>query len=449
MATIKADVWSNNRGLSRLDRQAMGVTLPAVELNGQSEAILILSDSTGREPSLTGGCFYAAAQQIAAKYPNMPVVVQGWDPTAQAYLGKTNLNASAVERHLLMLAPDATARTRSLANADIGSWTDLDLRLDLATDDWTPAATASLCGQWGSAGTYGHRLRLLSTGGLRYEWSNDATAINTVNSTATLGFADGARRMIRVTHDVDNGAAGNTVTFWHKLHTEDTWTQLGSPVVTAGTTTIARPAARQFEIGGTGSTSVVAGKYYGIEYMNGINGGFVSPQPIETWQGNENVTVNAGVPTLYVFVGAQGGAALDAADDAASSFVEAARWPKMVPILMCPTDMVLNTGHNEQDKNAAWAAELDSYLTAARARNPFATFWYMNQNPRLDVIGPVHSHRIRQGEAWARRNGVGVIDTYTAWLKTGDVTPLLQGDLLHPDADGVVVSAAAIFKALA
>ena len=280
-------------------------------------------------------------------------------------------------------------------------------------------------------------------------WSNNSTAQLTANSTATLGFTDGQRRMLRVTHDVDNGTAGNTVTFWHKLPGDAVWTQLGAPVVTAGTTLIARPAAREFEVGGTGSQVVLPGKYYSIVYRNGIAGGFVSPQPIETWQGNENKTVSAGAPTLYVFIGAQGGAALDAQDDVISSFIEAARWPKMVPIFMCPTDQILNTGHNEQDKNAAWAAELDNYLTAARSRNPFASFWYCNQNPRLDVVGPVHALRIRQGTAWAERNGVGLIDTYNEWLKTGDVTPLLQSDLLHPDQDGAALSANVTFKVLA
>lgn len=431
-------------GLARSNRAALDIVLANPRLHGRSQAILFLSDSTGREPSLVEGFLYLFAQRCAADNAALPVIVQAWDPTNQVYGGKTNLNPAAEDRHLLMLAPDATAQTRSLTNAEIGTWTDLDLRLDIAADDWTPSATASLCGQWGGAGTYGHRLRLLSTGGLRYEWSNDGTAINTANSTATLGFADGARRMIRVTHDINNGASGNTVTFWHKTPEADTWTQLGSPVVTAGVTTIARPSARQFELGGTGSTSIVPGKYYGIEYLDNINGGYVSPQPVECWRGNEDKTVTAGAPTLYVFIGAQGGAALNAANNTNSGFLEAARWPKMVPLFQCISAMVLNTGHNEQDNGAAWLAQLDTWLTAARLRQPTSTMWLMNQQPRLDAVAPVHARRMGLSEAWARRNGIGLIDSYDYWCRQPNIAGLLQGDRLHPNAAGAQISADAV-----
>ncbi len=390
-------------GLARSNRAALAINLAMPSQHGCSQVLIFHSDSTGREPSVIEGFPYIFAQrcaQVDVDYPDYaqvpPVVVQAWDPTNQVYGGKVNLNPAAEERHLLMLAGDGTARTRSLNNSEIGAFTDLDLIVDVALDTYTPAATTTVIAQWGSAGTLGHRLRITSGGNLSYQRSSDGTTQSaSIVSTAALVLAGGTRRMLRVADDVDNGAGGNTVTFYHKAPSDDAWTQLGAPVVTTGTTSIFRPAARAFEVGGQGASTVYPGKYYGVEYRSGINGGFVSPQPIECWRGNEDKTVTGGEPTLYIFIGAQGGAGLNpTAGTATSGMLEVARWPKMVPLVDCMCTYVLNTGHNEIDNGPVWTALLDTWLAAERARLPHATVWVMTQSPRLNAQAPTHSRRM-------------------------------------------------------
>jgi len=441
-----SDAWSQKRALAvpaltELSRlSASTSTLPFQGYAG----FLIISDSTGREPSETTAWPYLTAQALAAKYQSSAVIAHIWDSTAQQYGPRVNLSPTLTERHLVMRTADGTARTRTTLNSLIAAFTDLDLIVDMAADTWTPAATTSIMGQWGSSGTYGHRLQLLSTGGIRYMWSADGTVQNTANSTAVLGLAPGQRRMIRVTHDVDNGAVGNTVTFYHKAPEDTAWTQLGTPVTAAGVTTINRPSARDFELGGVGggstSTANVPGKYFRAIYRTGIDGGFANPQPIETWVGNEDKTTSEGAPTIYVFIGAQAGAGIAPLNTATSGFLDATRFPKMVPSFTGPLTVLLNTGHNEQTDGAAWGGSLDTWLAAMKARLPFASFAVITQNPRTDTIATRHRQRIGASIGWATRNGLSLIDTYSAYLRDArGVAALLQVDGYHPNADGAEV----------
>ena len=85
-------------------------------------------------------------------------------------------------------------------------------------------------------------------------------------------------RALRVTLDVDNGAAGHTVTWYTSTTIGGTWTQLGSPVVTAGTTSIKTNDA-PLRVGGNpfdGTVIPLPGKIYAFQLRNGINGTIVA-----------------------------------------------------------------------------------------------------------------------------------------------------------------------------
>lgn len=440
-----ANKWAYGRAIDNTAVvRAMALGDGAAAAYTGSQAILIMSDSTGVEPDASHNWPWLMAGELVRKHPDMAIIQHVWDANAQDYGPAINRSGND-PRHLVMAASDGTARTRSLDNALVGAFADLDLAVDIALDDWTPGTSTSIAGQWGSSGTYGHRLQLLSTGGLRYQWTTDGTTQVTANSTATLGFADGSRHEVRVTHDVDNGSGGNTVTFWHRAPGEAAWTQLGNTVVTTGTTSIYRPAARMFEIGGTQSTTVLPGKYYGVVYRNGIGGPIVSPQPIDVWLNNEDKTPIAGAPTLHVYCACQSGAGINPANPTTSGFLQAARLPMMVPPLVMPMSVILNTGHNEVDNGAAYAATLDSWLAALKPRLPVADFFAITQNPVTTVMAERSRKRLGILVGWARRNGVGIIDTYTAWLQSGTaLDALLQADGLHPTSAGAAVSAAVV-----
>ena len=148
---------------------------------------------------------------------------------------------------------------------------DLDLRGQVAVDNWTLGAVQHLVAKMESAGQFAYRLYAYNNY-LYLEWSADGTNIVSKQSTATLGYAAGTIKWVRGTLTVNNGAAGNDV----KFYTSDdgvTWTQLGTTVTTAGTTSIYAGTS----IVGVGdrqaaSGQPLSGKVYRAQIFNGING---------------------------------------------------------------------------------------------------------------------------------------------------------------------------------
>jgi hypothetical protein len=149
---------------------------------------------------------------------------------------------------------------------------DIDLRVFVAPDDWTPAADGMLIGKVNFGGNnMAYLWQLNANGTLTFGWSTTTTDQTYIASTVATAFTDGEAKWLRVTFDVDNGASGRTCKFF----TSDdavTWTQLGADVVQAGTTSIAN-SSQALRVGnsGIGNTPFV-GKVYRAEVWNGIEG---------------------------------------------------------------------------------------------------------------------------------------------------------------------------------
>lgn len=120
---------------------------------------------------------------------------------------------------------------------------------------------------------------IFNNGIVRFSWSPDGTNGSRITISSTVGIPLGTRRVaIRATLDVNNGAAGNTVTFYTADTIAGPWTQLGASVVTAGTTSIYSGTA-PVELGSaeTGTEPLtlgdpLSGTVYGFELRNGIAG---------------------------------------------------------------------------------------------------------------------------------------------------------------------------------
>jgi hypothetical protein len=163
----------------------------------------------------------------------------------------------------------------SVANSVTG---DIDIRLKLAMDDWTPGAgvIVSLVGKYGTSGNRSYHF-WFNANVLTFTWTTfGSTAINrscTVNP--SVPFAGGTTHWLRVTLDVNNDASGHSVKFFSS---EDgtAWTQLGSTVTTAGTTSIFNSDIA-LEVGGTsgGQNPLPAVVHY-AEIRNGIDGAVVN-----------------------------------------------------------------------------------------------------------------------------------------------------------------------------
>lgn len=184
-----------------------------------------------------------------------------------AYLNLTGASTSGA------FTPDAAA-------LDITG--DLDLRCRVS-GDWTPAADSTLVAKANLLGAFSYSLGLLTTGVLRMVWSTAGTpgSILYTDSTAAVGAADGEIRWVRATLDVDAGGGNRAVRFYTSSddthdHTAVSWTQLGSTVTTAGTTSVFSGwAVASVGILADGSAPFT-GRIYGAAILSGIGGTVVA-----------------------------------------------------------------------------------------------------------------------------------------------------------------------------
>lgn len=155
--------------------------------------------------------------------------------------------------------------------------TDLDIRAYVQATDWTPAAVQTIAAKSTDTGPQrSFRLFLDTTGKLGLLTSVDGTATISTLSTVATGFTDATAHWVRATVDVDNGAAGNTVTFYTAAASDTpptSWTILGAAVVNATATSIFDSTAL-FEIGAhTGGTLLrFIGKIWQVLVYSGIAG---------------------------------------------------------------------------------------------------------------------------------------------------------------------------------
>lgn len=158
---------------------------------------------------------------------------------------------------------------------------DLELVFCLELTDWTPGSTTTLMAKYGAAGQRSWRWYIDTSGNMVLEWSANGTTLISKTSTASLStvFGERDRYFVKVTLDVNNGAAGNDVKFYYGATAdpdptvEPTFTQLGSTVTTASTTSIFNSTS-VVEIGSTaaGTANLGAMKVFRAIVRNGIGG---------------------------------------------------------------------------------------------------------------------------------------------------------------------------------
>ncbi len=148
---------------------------------------------------------------------------------------------------------------------------DIDIRVEVALDDWTPSATQMLLAKR-EANQIAYQLGVNTSGNLVLLWSTAGTSGISATSTAATGIGDGVRRWVRATLDVNNGAGGYSVQFFTSTD-GSTWTQLGTTVTVAGVTSIFASTAN-VNVGArnSGGAEPAAGKFYRAQVLNGIAG---------------------------------------------------------------------------------------------------------------------------------------------------------------------------------
>ncbi len=157
---------------------------------------------------------------------------------------------------------------------------DLDVRVDITLTSWRNGIAVPLAAKWTSVANQRSWFFQLeaTTGRPQLFWSNDG--VTTLLSTAPirLPWPPGGRCTLRTTIDVNNGAAGNTVTFYYSTTpgVAGPWRQLGDPVVTAGTTSIFDGTSAVFVGGFAAGADFTSGRLHEVEIRNGIGGSVVA-----------------------------------------------------------------------------------------------------------------------------------------------------------------------------
>lgn len=182
-------------------------------------------------------------------------------------------------------------------NAALDIVGDIDLIADFIPETWPPPADATLLGKYAdSTNNRSYRLDILTTGQARITWSSNGTNNFSLTSTIPVPATIGQRITIRAALDVDNGAGGRTATFYTASFLGGAFFQLGTPVTSAGVTSIFSGTAT-LTVGARDSGLVgrFTGRIFAARVRNGI-GGTIVANPSFTTQapGTTNFVDSAG-----------------------------------------------------------------------------------------------------------------------------------------------------------
>lgn len=176
---------------------------------------------------------------------------------------------------------------------------DLTLVAHATVDDWSPAGFyGTFISKRRDAAQRSYMLRVTPTGLVELVWSADGSTLIQVQSTSAAPFANGAEGWVAATLDVDNGAAGNDVTFWTSVDGV-TWTQLGTTVTTAGVTSVF-DSTSPIDLGAAlaGTTQNLNGTLHDVQIYSGS--GFSAAGPSGTKVLDVDFTVPADDTTSFV-----------------------------------------------------------------------------------------------------------------------------------------------------
>lgn len=148
---------------------------------------------------------------------------------------------------------------------------DTDVRIDLTLENWRE--TQNLAAKYGAAGQRSWIFFIDDEGTLSFRHSADGTATINRVATARLPIPGNGRMAVRATLDVNNGASGNTVTFYYADTIAGPWTQLGDASVLAGTTSVFNSTA-SVEVGDVVQFGIdpPRGKIHAFQLLDGIAG---------------------------------------------------------------------------------------------------------------------------------------------------------------------------------
>lgn len=283
-------------------------------------------DSTADDS--TNEWFGLLGKKLQAQFPAYTLRYRQWSDTLQDFALPTDLVAGTGngggERSLTY-----TATNRFYTpGADIPG--DLDIRIKMNPTTWQPPSANNywLVSKYNDSGAdsgKSFRFGLTAFGYPQLNWSTDGTSSTASSKVATVKptLTDGVAAWLRVTHTVNNGSGGNDTKFYQSSDGV-TWTQVGTTVTTAGTTShFSSGSSIQYSINGNlGNTASSSNTVYWSEARAGIptaSQGYptVIPPLLEDWDcDSQTGMVFNGAPVLLLQNGSFAGQNMTYFDDA-------------------------------------------------------------------------------------------------------------------------------------
>ncbi|MFF0295545.1 carbohydrate binding domain-containing protein [Kitasatospora sp. NPDC004614] len=162
--------------------------------------------------------------------------------------------------------------------AALGITGDIDVRVDCTLRDWYLNQVVLVSKSSTAPGQRSWSLLISRTGQLSWAWSTTGTFMTSqFTMDSPIQIPANRRIAVRVTHDVDNGAGGSTVTFWTAAAITGPWTAVGS--VTGSSTTSIFNSTSPVWIGDTPALDEggpATGRIHAVQIHNGIGGVLVA-----------------------------------------------------------------------------------------------------------------------------------------------------------------------------
>lgn len=418
--------------------------------------LLIQGDSTANG---TDEWFYLTMQWLASKFPAYSFVQRLWDDTHQNYSGTISYIQTGSNGDAYLETTGGAVEPLAIADSPgLRITGDLDVAVKVALTDWTPAAVSCLASKFGGAGKRGWFLGI-NVNGRPYLWfSANGTDLlggqsSYTEANATPAFTDGQPYWVRVTVDVDNGASGHDIKYYTSTD-GTTWTQLGTTITGAGTTSFYATDS-VLHIGRRIGGNAMVGKIYKAVIRSGINGkivaspdaGLAFPASVTTFVDAEKNTCTVGAtprggsPMVMVLNASHPGAAVAYSTDVT-------RFALQTPI--APQLAFINYGHNNNDPTGFQAA-FDGLCTQILTKYPNVGIIGVTQNPQTSprTAEQIANHLSTQQQAIAalQAKGYGLVDAYKV-MNSSPTTYTNADNGVHPVVVGSQIWAQTVEKYL-
>lgn len=416
--------------------------LRSILRRGRSASWLLAADSTS---NASDEWAYRFMQAVAAQNPALNVVSQEWSIATQSYGHPVVVQTgSGGQEYMQFTTPPGGTTTPPSIGPTAAITGDFGAAVQITADDWTPSALQLLL-RLGNAGDNNvFWLAINTSGTLRCTYNTNAGA-NADDQTATSsvalsGVTDGVTKLwVGFTYDRDNGAGGSDFKFYTSTDGV-TWTQLGTTVTKSSNNLIrTNGAANSWWLGGTGASFPFVGKVFAVRVLAGspslTTGVYQIPEEIGAWSiGHETYQSFVG-QTLWFYNASLSGQTLDYHTETAARTASICLNPRTPFVLF---SSMHNYGSNV---GATYRGLLDTAMTAFATALPNATFAGSTQNPQIaprTLQNQLNQdQRARDFVQWCRKNGIGCINGYEAFVGSNlALDTLIGADGVHPNTTG-------------